>query len=146
MDSNFSYMLAFSNLILKLNKGEDCSAECEEIKTLSESDKETIVSQLMAMIEKNNTVNSEQIISALKKIDYLDPIYVDDYVSVIEMKQGTKQLEQMRQIVQEILSRQGYTQTVFEYAFWKYLTLIAVNLQDNDLLERFIRKLEEVSQ
>ena len=33
MDTDFSYMITFSNLVLKLNNGEDVSEECEQIKS-----------------------------------------------------------------------------------------------------------------
>ena len=146
MENDFSYMLTFSNLVLKLNNQQDCTEECEEIRTFSQEDQVTIINQLLSMIDKNNANSVENIISALKKIDYLDPFYVDDYVSVVEMKAGFKELEDMRKTVQTIISRpDGYQKTVLEYAFWKNLTLVAVNLQDNELLTSFIQKLEQAA-
>lgn len=146
MENDFSYMLTFSNLVLKLNNQQDCTEECEEIRTFSQEDQVTIINQLLSMIDKNNANSVENIISALKKIDYLDPFYVDDYVSVVEMKAGLKELEDMRKTVQTIISRpDGYQKTVLEYAFWKNLTLVAVNLQDNELLTSFIQKLEQAA-
>ena len=62
------------------------------------------------------------------------------------MKAGFKELEDMRKTVQTIISRpDGYQKTVLEYAFWKNLTLVAVNLQDNELLTSFIQKLEQAA-
>ena len=137
MENDFSYMLAFSKLVLKLNSQQDCTEECEEIKTFSSEDQESIVNQLLSMIDKNNAQDVGNIVSALKKINYLDPLYVDDYVSVVE---------DMRKTVQTIISRpDGYQKTVLEYAFWKNLTLVAVNLQDNELLTSFIQKLEQAA-
>ena len=146
MENDFLYMLAFSKLVLKLNSQQDCTEECEEIKTFSSEDQESIVNQLLSMIDKNNAQDVGNIVSALKKINYLDPLYVDDYVSVVEMKAGFKELEDMRKTVQTIISRpDGYQKTVLEYAFWKNLTLVAVNLQDNELLTSFIQKLEQAA-
>ena len=99
MENDFSYMLTFSNLVLKLNNQQDCTEECEEIRTLSQEDQVTIINQLLSMIDKNNAKSVENIISALKKINYLDPLYVDDYVSVVEMKAGLKEFEDMNIIV-----------------------------------------------
>ncbi len=146
MENDFSYMLTFSNLVLKLNNQQDCTEECEEIRTFSQEDQVTIINQLLSMIDKNNANSVENIISALKKINYLDPLYVDDYVSVVEMKAGLKEFEDMRKTVQIIISRPRYKKAVLEYAFWKNLTLIVVNLQDNELLTSFIQKLEQSAQ
>ena len=146
MENDFSYMLTFSNLVLKLNNQQDCTEECEEIRTFSQEDQVTIINQLLSMIDKNNAQDVGNIVSALKKINYLDSLYVDDYVSVVEMKAGFKELEDMRKTVQTIISRpDGYQKTVLEYAFWKNLTLVAVNLQDNELLTSFIQKLEQAA-
>ena len=72
MDTDFSYMLIFSNLILKLNTGGDCVSECEEIKTFSDQDQESIVMQLLSMLDQRSSENIENIVATLKSIGYLD--------------------------------------------------------------------------
>ena len=43
-----------------------------------------------------------------------------------------------------MLSRTGYGKVLMEDIFWQSLTLIAINMQNNDLLAQYIRKMEQL--
>ena len=146
MDTDSSFMLTFSNLVLKLNPGEDVSAECEQIKTFSQEDQETIVRQLLNMLDLQESDYESDIVNALKQTDYLDANYVDDFVSMIHLRSDSSTREQKRQILQQIINREGYTKTLLETEFWRTLTLIAINLRDNEMLAQFIERLEQAAQ
>lgn len=145
MDTDFSYMITFSNLVLKLNNGEDVSEECEQIKSFSPEDQETIVRQLLSMIDRQEGEHEIKIVDALKEIAFLDSNYVDDFASMIHLRSDTSDREQKQQILRQIISREGYTKTILETEFWRTLTLITINAGDNDLLEQFIQKLEQAA-
>ncbi len=142
MDTDFSYMLTFSNLILKLNTGEDCASECEEIKTFSEQDQESIVMQLLSMLDQRSSENIENIVAALKSIGYLDSNYVDDFAEVAAFRTGGVLAKEKVPMIQRIIGR-NYGRTLMEDVFWRTLTLIVVNAGDNTLLAQYIEKLEE---
>lgn len=145
MDTDFSYMITFSNLVLKLNNGEDVSEECEQIKSFSPEDQETIVRQLLSMLDRQEGEHEIKIVDALKEIAFLDSNYVDDFASMIHLRSDTSDREQKQQILRQIISREGYTKTILETEFWRTLTLITINAGDNDLLEQFIQKLEQAA-
>lgn len=145
MDTDFSYMISFSNLVLKLNNGEDVSGECEQIKSFSSEDQETIVRQLLSMLEHQENGREREIVDALKKIAFLDSDYVDDFASMIHLRSDTSSREEKQQSLRKIISRKGYTKTMLETEFWRTLTLIAINAGNNDLLEQFIQKLEQAA-
>ena len=145
MDTDFSYMITFSNLVLKLNNGEDVSEECEQIKSFSPEDQETIVRQLLSMLDRQEGEHESKIVDALKEITFLDSNYVDDFASMIHLRSDTSDREQKQQILRQIISREGYTKTILETEFWRTLTLITINAGDNDLLEQFIQKLEQAA-
>ncbi len=142
MDTDFSYMLTFSNLILKLNTGEDCASECEEIKTFSEQDQESIVMQLLSMLDQRVSEHIEDIVAALKSIGYLDSNYVDDFAEVTGFRSSDMLAEEKIPLIQRIIGR-TYGKTLMEGVFWRTLTLIVVNAGDNALLAQYIEKLEE---
>ena len=145
MDTDFSYMITFSNLVLKLNNGEDVSEECEQIKSFSPEDQETIVRQLLSMLDRQEGEHESKIVDALKEIAFLDSNYVDDFASMIHLRSDTSDREQKQQILRQVISREGYTKTILETEFWRTLTLITINAGDNDLLEQFIQKLEQAA-
>lgn len=145
MDTDFSYMITFSNLVLKLNNGEDVSEECEQIKSFSPEDQETIVRQLLSMLDRQEGEHESKIVDELKEIAFLDSNYVDDFASMIHLRSDTSDREQKQQILRQIISREGYTKTILETEFWRTLTLITINAGDNDLLEQFIQKLEQAA-
>ena len=136
MDTDFSYMLTFSNLILKLNTGEDCASECEEIKTFSEQDQESIVMQLLSMLDQRVSEHIEDIVAALKSIGYLD------FAEVTGFRSSDMLAEEKIPLIQRIIGR-TYGKTLMEGVFWRTLTLIVVNAGDNALLAQYIEKLEE---
>ena len=43
-----------------------------------------------------------------------------------------------------MLSRTGYGKVLMEDIFWQGLTLIAINMKNNDLLAQYIRKMEQL--
>ena len=142
MDTDFSYMLTFSNLILKLNTGGDCVSECEEIKTFSDQDQESIVMQLLSMLDQRSSENIENIVATLKSIGSLDSNYVDDFAEVTGFRSSDMLAGEKIPLIQRIIGR-TYGKTLMEGVFWRTLTLIVVNAGDNALLAQYIEKLEE---
>ena len=53
-------------------------------------------------------------------------------------------LQERQEIVKRVLSRTGYSKVLMEDIFWQSLTLIAINMQNNDLLAQYIRKMEQL--
>ena len=146
MNPDFSFMLTVSKLILKLNKGEDCSEECEAVKDFAQEELETVVSQLLNMIEQLVGKGVEKIVEALKKIGYLDETYLDDFVSMTRLRSFDLDLEQSNQLLREIISHPPYGKTMRELSFWRSLTMTAINSRDNELLAQFIERLEQAAQ
>ena len=144
MSTDFSYMITFSNLILKLNTGEDCKAECEEVKGFTEQDQETIVMQLLSMIDQRASQYIDAIAEALKSMNLLDSSYIDDFVEVTGFRSSNLLAEEKIPLIQRVITR-SYGKTMMEGVFWRTLTLIAVNAGDNTLLAQFIDKLEQES-
>ena len=118
MDTDFSYMLTFSNLILKLNTGGDCVSECEEIKTFSDQDQESIVMQLLSMLDQRSSENIENIVATLKSIGYLDSNYVDDFAEVTGFRSSDMLAEEKIPLIQRIIGR-TYGKTLMEGVFWR---------------------------
>lgn len=146
MNPDFSFMLTVSKLVLKLNKGEDCSEECEAVKAFSQENMEDVVSQLLNMIEQLVGKGVEKIVEALKKIGYLDETYLNDYVSMTRLRSFDLDLEQSNQLLREIISHPPYGKTMRELSFWRSLTMTAINSRDNELLAQFIERLEQAAQ
>lgn len=146
MNPDFSFMLTVSKLVLKLNKGEDCSEECEAVKGFAQEELETVVSQLLNMIEQLVGKGVDRIVEALKKIGYLDEKYLDDYVSMTRLRSFDLDLEQSNQLLREIISHPPYGKTMRELSFWRSLTMTAINSRDNELLAQFIERLEQAAQ
>ena len=145
MNPDFSFMLTVSKLVLKLSKGEDCSEECEAVKGFAQEELETVVSQLLNMIEQLVGKGVEKIVEALKKIGYLDETYLNDFVSMTRLRSFDLDLEQSNQLLREIISHPPYGKTMRELSFWRSLTMTAINSRDNELLAQFIERLEQAA-
>ena len=71
------------------------------------------------------------------------PNYIDDFAAVIREPFALSTLKKQQEIVKRI-SRTGYGKVLMEDIFWQGLTLIAINMKNNDLLAQYIRKMEQL--
>ena len=86
----------------------------------------------------------DKLVAAAKQVGYLDPDYIDDFAAVIREPFASSTLQERQEIVKRVLSRTGYGKVLMEDIFWQSLTLIAINMQNNDLLAQYIRKMEQL--
>ena len=139
--TEFHYLITFSKLFLKLGTGQDTSEECAAIKSFSEDDQFDIVQQLMERLTEHGIQFAELIVSSIKAIGLLDENYVDDFFRIIQLRTGTQ--EEIKAFLREIISKEDYQgETMLDIAYWRSLTLMAINVRDNDLLEQYIVRLE----
>ena len=81
------------------------------------------------------------IVSSIKAIGLLDENYVDYFFRTIQLRTGTP--EEIKAFLREIISKEDYQgETILDIAYWRSLTLMAINVRDNDLLEQYIVRLE----
>lgn len=140
---DIDFMLTMSNIICKIENGEDCTAECREVKTMTEENKESIVSQLMDRLARGEDKVAENIVQAIREIGYLDNEYLEDFSQSMQLKNSTPQEKQ--EMVRKVISKkQAYKKVMMEDIFWKNLTMIAVNCKDNSLLTQFIKTIEQL--
>ena len=80
-------------------------------------------------------------------MEYLDSNYIDDFCCALSVSRLHRPpFRSGREIVKRVLSRTGYSKVLMEAdSFWQSLTLIAINMQNNDLLAQYIRKMEQLA-
>lgn len=138
--TEFHYLITFSKLFLKLGTGQDTSEECAAIKSFSEDDQFDILQQLMERLTEHGIQFAELIVSSIKAIGLLDEKYVDDFFRTIQLRAGTQ--EEIKTFLREIINKDYQGETMLDIAYWRSLTLMAINVRDNELLEQYIVRLE----
>ena len=138
------FMLTVSQLFQKLENGEDCKKECEQVAKMNDEQKESVSDQLLDRLQARDSKEVEKLVTAAKQVEYLDPNYIDDFAAVIREPFAPSTLQERQEIVKRVLSRTGYSKVLMEDIFWQSLTLIAINMQNNDLLAQYIRKMEQL--
>lgn len=136
--TDVDFMLSFATLMSKLENGEDCTAEYEQIDQMTEENKESISQQLIDRLVSRGEM---QFLPALLRVGYLDADYVQDFADAL----GAKDITAKQELVRRVLARtEPYGRVMMDDLFWKNLTLTAINVQDNELLTQFIRKVEQL--
>lgn len=135
------FLLIVSQLFQKLENGEDCKKECEQVARMK---KEGVSGQLLDRLQARDSKEVEKLVTAAKQVEYLDPNYIDDFAAVIREPFALSTLQERQEIVKRVLSRTGYGKVLMEDIFWQGLTLIAINMKNNDLLAQYIRKMEQL--
>ena len=135
------FLLIVSQLFQKLENGEDCKKECEQVARMNDEQKEGVSGQLLDRLQARDSKEVEKLVTAAKQVEYLDPNYIDDFAAVIREPFA---LSTLQEIVKRVLSRTGYGKVLMEDIFWQGLTLIAINMKNNDLLAQYIRKMEQL--
>ena len=137
-------MLTVSQLFQKLENGEDCKKECEQVARMNDEQKESVSGQLLDRLQARDSKEVEKLVTAAKQVEYLDPNYIDDFAAVVREPFAPSTLKERQEIVKRVLSRTGYGKVLMEDIFWQSLTLIAINMQNNDLMAQYIRKMEQL--
>lgn len=138
------FLLIVSQLFQKLENGEDCKKECEQVARMNDEQKEGVSGQLLDRLQARDSKEVEKLVTAAKQVEYLDPNYIDDFAAVIREPFALSTLQERQEIVKRVLSRTGYGKVLMEDIFWQGLTLIAINMKNNDLLAQYIRKMEQL--
>ena len=138
------FLLIVSQLFQKLENGEDCKKECEHVARMNDEQKEGVSGQLLDRLQARDSKEVEKLVTAAKQVEYLDPNYIDDFAAVIREPFALSTLQERQEIVKRVLSRTGYGKVLMEDIFWQGLTLIAINMKNNDLLAQYIRKMEQL--
>ena len=138
------FLLIVSQLFQKLENGEDCKKEGEPVARMNEEQKEGVSGQLLDRLQARDSKEVEKLVTAAKQVEYLDPNYIDDFAAVIREPFALSTLQERQEIVKRVLSRTGYGKVLMEDIFWQGLTLIAINMKNNDLLAQYIRKMEQL--
>lgn len=138
------FLLIVSQLFQKLENGEDCKKECEQVARMNDEQKEGVSGQLLDRLQARDSKEVEKLVTATKQVEYLDPNYIDDFAAVIREPFALSTLQERQEIVKRVLSRTGYGKVLMEDIFWQGLTLIAINMKNNDLLAQYIRKMEQL--
>ena len=138
------FLLIVSQLFQKLENGEDCKKECEQVARMNDEQKEGVSGQLLDRLQARDSNEVEKLVTAAKQVEYLDPNYIDDFAAVIREPFALSTLQERQEIVKRVLSRTGYGKVLMEDIFWQGLTLIAINMKNNDLLAQYIRKMEQL--
>ena len=138
------FLLIVSQLFQKLENGEDCKKECEQVARMNDEQKEGVSGQLLDRLQARDNKEVEKLVTAAKQVEYLDPNYIDDFAAVIREPFALSTLQERQEIVKRVLSRTGYGKVLMEDIFWQGLTLIAINMKNNDLLAQYIRKMEQL--
>lgn len=138
------FLLIVSQLFQKLENGEDCKKECEQVARMNDEQKEGVSGQLLDRLQARDSKKVEKLVTAAKQVEYLDPNYIDDFAAVIREPFALSTLQERQEIVKRVLSRTGYGKVLMEDIFWQGLTLIAINMKNNDLLAQYIRKMEQL--
>lgn len=134
------FLLIVSQLFQKLENGEDCKKECEQVARMNDEQKEGVSGQLLDRLQARDSKEVEKLV----QVEYLDPNYIDDFAAVIREPFALSTLQERQEIVKRVLSRTGYGKVLMEDIFWQGLTLIAINMKNNDLLAQYIRKMEQL--
>lgn len=138
--TDVDFMLTLANLMSKLEQGESCAEQLQEIAKMSDENKDSITHQLMDRIASREEL---MYADAVLAIGYLDADYVQDFAQAMSAKQTD--VSQKKELVRRVLSRTTpYGKTMMEDVFWKNLTMAAINMKDNELLAQFIRKVEQL--
>ena len=138
--TDVDFMLTLANLMSKLEQGESCAEQLQEIAKMSDENKDSITHQLMDRIASREEL---MYVDAVLAIGYLDADYVQDFAQAMSAKQTD--ISQKQELVRKVLSRSTpYGKTMMEDVFWKNLTMAAINMKDNELLAQFIRKVEQL--
>ena len=138
--TDVDFMLTLANLMSKLEQGESCAEQLQEIAKMSDENKDSIIHQLMDRISSREEL---MYVDAVLAIGYLDADYVQDFAQALSAKQTD--VSQKKELVRKVLSRTTpYGKTMMEDVFWKNLTMAAINMKDNELLAQFIRKVEQL--
>ena len=111
---------------------------------MNDEQKESVSGQLLDRLQARDSKEVEKLVTAAKQVEYLDPNYIDDFAAVIREPFAPSTLQERQEIVKRVLSRTGYGKVLMEDIFWQSLTLIAINMQNNDLLAQYIRKMEQL--
>lgn len=138
------FLLIVSQLFQKLENGEDCKKECEQVARMNDEQKEGVSGQLLDRLQARDSKEVEKLVTAAKQVEYLAPNYIDDFAAVIREPFALSTLQERQEIVKRVLSRTGYGKVLMEDIFWQGLTLIAINMKNNDLLAQYIRKMEQL--
>lgn len=138
------FLLIVSQLFQKLENGEDCKKECEQVARMNDEQKEGVSGQLLDRLQARDSKEVEKLVTAAKQVEYLDPNYIDDFAAVIREPFALSTLQERQEIVKRVLSRTGYGKVLMEDIFWQGLPLIAINMKNNDLLAQYIRKMEQL--
>ncbi len=138
------FLLIVSQLFQKLENGEDCKKECEQVARMNDEQKEGVSGQLLDRLQARDSKEVEKLVTTAKQVEYLDPNYIDDFAAVIREPFALSTLQERQEIVKRVLSRTGYGKVLMEDIFWQGLTLIAINMKNNDLLAQYIRKMEQL--
>ena len=138
------FLLIVSQLFQKLENGEDCKKECEQVARMNDEQKEGVSGQLLDRLQARDSKEVEKLVTAAKQVEYLDPNYIDDFAAVIREPFALSTLQERQEIVKRVLSRTGYGKVLMADSFWHGLTLIAINMTNNDLLAQYMRQMEQL--
>ena len=111
---------------------------------MNDEQKEGVSGQLLDRLQARDSKEVEKLVTAAKQVEYLDPNYIDDFAAVIREPFALSTLQERQESVKRVLSRTGYGKVLMEDIFWQGLTLIAINMKNNDLLAQYIRKMEQL--
>lgn len=104
------FMLTVSQLFQKLENGEDCKKECEQVARMNDEQKESVSDQLLDRLQSRDSKEVDKLVAAAKQVGYLDPDYIDDFAAVIREPFAPSTLQERQEIVKRVLSRTGYGQ------------------------------------
>ena len=137
--TDVDFMLTLANLMSKLEQGESCAEQLQEIAKMSDENKDSITHQLMDRIASREEL---MYVSGVPAIGYLDADYVQDFAQAMSAKQTD--VSQKQDFIHILSRTTPYGKTMMEDVFWKNLTMAAINMKDNELLAQFIRKVEQL--
>lgn len=81
--TDVDFMLTLANLMSKLEQGESCAEQLQEIAKMSDENKESITHQLMDRIASREEL---MYVDAVLAIGYLDADYVQDFAQAMSAK------------------------------------------------------------
>ena len=98
--TDVDFMLTLANLMSKLEQGESCAEQLQEIAKMSDENKDSITHQLMDRIASREEL---MYVDAVLAIGYLDADYVQDFAQAMSAKQTD--ISQKQELVRKVLSR-----------------------------------------
>ena len=65
------FLLTVSQLFQKLENGEDCKKECEQVARMNDEQKESVSGQLLDRLQARDSKEVEKLVTAAKQVEYL---------------------------------------------------------------------------